>query len=150
MNGRVNPESSARPARYINGPAALVIGYPAVVFTVVLRDLARRGYFGRLAPADRAEVLQLIADIERVGVAWQTKRSAASAPGSPETPLALAVASSPQHEALTVEEAARMLHLTPRRVRQLAAGGLGTKRGHTWQLDRAAVLAELERREEAA
>lgn len=53
-----------------------------------------------------------------------------------ETPLG--------HE-ITTGEASRLLGLTERRVRQLAAGGMGQRRGGRWVLDRSAVLAYAQR-----
>ncbi|MFM9595794.1 helix-turn-helix domain-containing protein [Streptomyces scabiei] len=53
-----------------------------------------------------------------------------------------------RHE-ITTGEAAALLGLTERRARQLAAGGMGQRRGGRWVLDRSAVLAYAERRRSA-
>ena len=50
------------------------------------------------------------------------------------------------HDEISIDEAAGILGVSPRRVRTLAAGGLGRKVGSRWLIDRAAVLAEVERR----
>lgn len=52
------------------------------------------------------------------------------------------------HE-ITTGEAAALLGLTERRVRQLAAGGMGQRKGGRWVLDRSAVLAYAARRRAA-
>lgn len=50
------------------------------------------------------------------------------------------------HE-ITTSEASAVLGLTERRVRQLAAEGMGRRAGSRWLLDRSAVLAYVERRQ---
>lgn len=60
--------------------------------------------------------------------------------GSSATPTAAVDASSP-HDEISTGEAAVILGLRERRVRQLAGGGMGRKVGHVWLLDRSAVLA---------
>lgn len=136
------------PPRLIAGPAVIMEGYSALVLAVILRGLARRGQFDTLAATPRANLLQTIAALERVGALWRVEQERISGDGSSETPPAPEDAPSLQ-EHMTIEEAAMVLKVTPRRMRQLAAGGLGTKHGHTWLVDRSAVLAEVERREVA-
>ncbi|WP_153453808.1 helix-turn-helix domain-containing protein [Streptomyces smaragdinus] len=67
--------------------------------------------------------------------------------GSAETEVPEVGASS-GHE-VTTGEAAVLLGCTERRVRQLAAGGMGARRGGRWVLDRSVVLAYAERRRTA-
>lgn len=121
--------------------AAVVGGYPALLAAVVLRRYARRGGFDRLHPDDRAELLATIAAIERAGNAWWER-----ARGSTEAPRAEIGPFS--GEQMIAEEAAVVLGVTTRRVRQLAPVLGGSKAaGGRWVFESAAVLAEVARRE---
>lgn len=117
--------------------ATVVSGYPALLAGVALRDLARRGYFDRVPPSVRAELLQVIGDLEKAGRAWQRQ-----AAGTTETTASEIPASS----AVSAGEAAALLGVTARRARQLAPVLGGSKRRGAWTLDRSAVLAERQRR----
>jgi hypothetical protein len=128
---------------YIEG-GALITGYPAVLAAIGLRDLARRGYFDRVEPGARTELLTLITDIERAGQAWRA--SVETHAGNPETARPEIVAES----VMTAEQASTLLGLTARRVRQLAPVIGGHKHHGRWTFDRSAVLAEKQRRTEAA
>lgn len=128
---------------YIEG-GAIITGYPAVLVAVGLRDLARRGFYDRVEPGARADLLALIADIERAGQAWRA--SIETQPGNPETARPEIVAES----VMTAEQASTLLGLTARRVRQLAPVIGGHKHRGRWTFDQAAVLAEKERRTEVA
>lgn len=119
---------------------ALVRGYVAVLAGVGLRDLARKGFYDRTEPGARAELLAVIAEIERAGSAWQAGIEAAN--GNSETsPAEIAPRS-----AVSAEQAASLLGVSPRRVRQLAPLIGGVKNGGRWRFERGAVLAERERR----
>ncbi|MFI7044747.1 helix-turn-helix domain-containing protein [Streptosporangium sandarakinum] len=64
------------------------------------------------------------------------------------TPVAATGPSSTREE-ITTAEAAVVLGVKERRVRQLAEGGLGRKVGRVWVMDRAAVLAYRDERRSA-
>lgn len=125
---------------YIEGGAVLG-GYVAVLAGVALRDAARRGYFDAVPPRARAELLDVIADIERAGRAWKVRVQT----GNPETVPAEIGPSS----ALNSEQAAQLLELTPRRVRQLAETLGGRRARGRWVFDRDAVTTEAARRKGA-
>ncbi len=122
--------------------AAVVSGFPAVLVGVGLRDLARKGFYDGVEPTARAELLALISAIERAGRTWQARADAAA--GNPETSRPEIGADS----AMTAEQAAGVLNLSARRVRQLAPVLGGSRAGGRWVFDRTAVLAEWERRRE--
>lgn len=126
--------------------AAVVSGWPAWAVTWVLRrhladDLDQLERLSDGLPGDRRqEILDAFADLEAAAEDWR-----ASANGNAETPDAETVASSPTDELLTTRQAAEMLDLTPRRVRQLAAAGLGVKSDGRWRIRRSDVDAYQER-----
>jgi hypothetical protein len=124
--------------------AAVISGYSARLVGVALRDLARKGYFDAVAPSARTELLDLIAEIEKAGRAWQISLNEQA--GNAETPQPEIAAQS----VMTAEQASTFLGLTARRVRQLAPVIGGHKHRGRWTFDRAAVLAEKERRTEVA
>jgi hypothetical protein len=126
---------------YIDGGAVLG-GYVAILAGVGLRDLARRGYFDTVPPQARADLLAAIDDLERAGRAWQNR---ALHDGNPETARPETGPSSP----LSAEQAAALLDLTPRRVRQLADQLGGRRIRGRWEFDRDNVTAEAARRREA-
>lgn len=127
---------------FISEASAVVGGYTALVIGSALRGLARQGAFDRLAPHQRAEVLRVVGSIEHAGGMWRSSRGAANGPVAPVLPPGAA-------PFLTCEEVADVLGLQPRQVRKLAASGLGQRLGGRWVFDRAAVLAEAQRREAA-
>lgn len=121
--------------------AAVLSGQIAQLAGVALRDLARKGYFDRVAPHARAELLAAIGDLERAGRA----RKRPDLPnGSSETPIAEIGRSSP----LSADQVAALLGLTARRVRQLAAELGGRLERGRWVFERDAVAAEAARRRE--
>lgn len=61
----------------------------------------------------------------------------------------LAEVGPPSLHEITTDEASALLGVGERRVRQLAAQGMGRRAGGRWLLDRSAVLAEVERRRSA-
>lgn len=128
---------------YVEG-AAVVHGYAAVLAGVGLRDLARRGFFDRVEPAARGELLAVISEIERAGGAWQAGVELSN--GNSETPPA----EIPARSAVSAEQAAVLLSVSPRRVRQMAPLIGGVKNGGRWVFERAEVLAEWERRKGVA
>lgn len=125
----------------ISQPAALVPGGPARALAIVLRRAARDGVFDSMPPDQRSEVLAALDELEAAGDLW-LRTSAANA----RTQARSAAPARPSAgQTITIREAAAMLDVTQARVRQIAPA-LGQKRGGRWLLDRAAVLAELERR----
>lgn len=110
---------------------AHVSGWPAWFLTRVLRKhlgdaLDRRD----MPPTRRQQVLDAFHDLEAAADDWRT-----SASGNAETRDAETVAPSGSDDVLTTEEAAAMLNLTPRRVRQLGPI-IGRKVGGSWQFNR--------------
>jgi hypothetical protein len=127
---------------FIPAGAALVSGYPAALLGVVARDYARRGGFDQVPANERAELLQVISALEQAAAAWR-----ASASGNPEPPAAEVV---PASLRVGTGEAAELLGICERQARSLAPGLGGRRIGGRWVLDRDAVLAERQRRIEAA
>lgn len=112
--------------------AALVSGFAAEVL-----DRMLAAYLPKVLPAlsgeQRAEVEATHAAVGWAAGRWQARPVSAS--GSAETRVTEIVAVS-GHDEISTAEAARMLRLSERRVRQLAAGGMGRRVGRTWLLDR--------------
>ncbi|MFI7632423.1 helix-turn-helix domain-containing protein [Microbispora rosea] len=122
---------SGRPLRYVEG--ALVSGFAA---HVVDRLLAKHlPMLLRSTPMSEEQRAALVETRVAVALAADTWAIAAAA-----TPVAAIGSSSPGDE-ISTAEAAALLGVKERRVRQLAEGGLGRKVGRVWVLDRAAVLA---------
>ncbi|MDT3724893.1 helix-turn-helix domain-containing protein [Streptomyces sp. DSM 41972] len=118
--------------------AAVVEGAAAHILAELLATPGVRRYL-RARPATlQRELEQTVAAIRRAAVAYEAGLvSAASANGSAETPAAEIV--QPFDREITTGEAAALLELTERRVRQLAASGMGRRAGGRWLLDRTAV-----------
>ena len=126
---------------YISG-AALVSGAPAHVIDRVLRSPDVQRVINNLPPWLRVEVTATVQAIRTAASRYeaQPKRS-------DETPIGETVACSGRVDGwLNVGQAASLLGVTPRRVQQLAVGGMGHKVGHTWRLDPTAVHAYGRRR----
>lgn len=124
---------------YVEG-GAVVSGYVALLVGVALRKMARDGNFDRVEPGARGELLKVISEVERAGRAWRA--GALPSYGSADAPRAEIERSS----VMSAEEAALEMGVSGRRVRQLAHLLGGLKTGGRWQFDRAAVLAEGQRR----
>jgi hypothetical protein len=135
------------PPPYLNGGTAFVFGYPATVFSKGLRAAWDRGDFDHLDSRD--ELYAHLKAMEYAAYAHEQRRvsAAPSAVGSPD-PNEPEIGAQSSHD-MSIDEAAGVLGVTPRRVRQLAPLGLGHKVGATWVCDRAAVMAEAERRRAA-
>ncbi|MFG1826733.1 helix-turn-helix domain-containing protein [Microbispora bryophytorum] len=133
-----------RPRRYVEG--ALVSGFAAHVVDRLLATYLP-GYLRAMRPEQRAAVEETRVAIARAADAYLT--SDISAGVSDETPGGEISASSAAEEWITTAEAAVLLGMTPRRAQQLAAGGLGIKRGRSWLLARSAVLAYRKERRSA-
>lgn len=134
------------------GPAVVLEGPRAVLIGGVLRDLLRAGWFDRLPPASRTEVISIAGALDHVGGQWrveQARRIAESGKAETLDVSPRGLSEPPDDAIVSVEEASAVLGLSSRRVRQLAALGLGVKRNGIWLLHRDAVLAERERREAA-
>lgn len=126
----------SRPQRYVEG-AALISGFPAHVLDRLLARYLPALLSGPM-PAELREDLEAArAAIARAADVYLT------CPVSGETPEAEIAGSSSSDEArwVTAREAAALLGMTPRRARQLAAGGMGVRSSRGWLLDRAQVLA---------
>jgi hypothetical protein len=117
--------------RYVAG-AALIEGVSAHILSRLLASPHVRGMLqlDRLPAWMAAELAEAQRALARAEAAYQALPVAAD--GSAEVELAEIVASSEQ--LLTVAEAAGLLELSERRVRQLAADGMGVKRGGVWLL----------------
>lgn len=96
----------------------------------------------RFRPKTHRRLLEIRADARRTVALCTAVDELAVANGSSE---ALAAEMPPGSDVMTIDEAAGVLDVTPRRVRHLAPL-LGVKRGGRWELDRAAVLEEAEQR----
>lgn len=125
--------------------AAILTGWPAWVYARLLTadELTQRLERSGIRGDQAAPVLAAHAAIRRAGDTWHQR---VSANGSTETVVAETV--SPSLDELTTDEAADMLKLTPRRVRQLIdADELPARRvGNCWRLDPAAVAAMADER----
>lgn len=109
---------------YLPTPAVVVTGYSALAAAVGLRKLARDGFFDGVPPAERAELLRVIAELEQAGVAW--RRPAPASTGQEVqtfVPVADASDTEPVAELLTYREAAVALGVAERSVRRLVAAG---------------------------
>lgn len=128
---------------FLDPPGAFVHGRAAVGMAWLLRRAANRGDLAGLPEGVYEETLAAIQAVDLASMAWNRRTAAANgrtaAPAAPNRSPSI-------HATLTVDEAARMLKLSTRRARDLAAGGLGRKAGGSWLLDPAAVQAEAERR----
>ena len=96
-----------------------------------------------LPPHLRAPIEASIEALELAGARWASGR------GSAEAVIAETAPDSNSDE-ITTEEAGRMLNVTTRRVRQLAAEGrlAGRRRAGRWCFDRGAAAAYVEERTE--
>lgn len=129
--------------------AALVSGYPARVLGLVARAAFDRGAFDGMPEVGRLQVVSAIRALERAGELWLSVADEVPVTdvGNSETwPAEIGAGSS---DDLSSAQAAVMLGVSERRARQLAAGGLGRKVRGQWRVDRAEVLAEVERRQAA-
>lgn len=130
---------------FIDPPPAIVHGYSARVLAGWLRREWDRGDFDWVPADGREQLYATIRAIEFAGDAWARRRI--SAVGNSEAPRTEIGA--PLINEMSIAEAAAVLDLTTRRVRTLAAEGLGRKVGSVWVCDAAAVLALAESRSAA-
>lgn len=121
--------------------AAPVSGFPAVFLAALLRAhgaeyLRRLEASMRLHPDYVAQVRQVWRAIDQAEEEWLTW--CASADGNTEVPVTEA---GPSSTWITTREAAEMLDVSERRVRQLLDEGRvsGVRAGRAWQVDRASV-----------
>ena len=134
-------------ARFI--PAAVVIdGYAARALAIMLRRDWDRGDFRSLPPEGRSEAYHAVRALERAGEAWM--RSRPSVGGRAETAVVEIGSESSHEQFISVDTAAGLLGVSDRRVRQLAAAGLGAKVGGSWVIRRSDVELEAARRVSAA
>lgn len=132
---------------FVNQPCVVVYGYEAVLLAELTREAVSAGWLDEHPANHRDNLLQLSADLRRAGEAWREAGGrATSVAGNSETETHPVEA---QSDDMDIDEAATVLDLTPRRVRQLAPE-LGRKAGGRWLLDRGLVADELARRQEAA
>ena len=124
---------------FVDPPPALVCGYAARALAVLLREVD----LDRLPPIGREQVAATVRAIEMAGEAWLRSRQGSDL-GTSE-PVVAEVGARLAHE-MSIDDAAGVLGVSARRVRTLAAEGLGRKVGYVWVLDGAAVLALAERR----
>lgn len=121
--------------------AAVVDGLAAALLARLAADAHRQGRFDRLPEPDRNRLLAVIAALHAAAEAWRT-----SVAGKAETAEVDVPAPSGQ---VDITEAARMLTLTPRQVRNLAPALGGVQVGGRWLLDVDTVTAEVARRRAA-
>lgn len=129
-------------APYVEG--ALITGPSAHVLDRILAspNVVRMLAMVQMPAEARAEVDAARRAIRRAAQAFEAASTAVD--GTTETSLA-EIAPLSSHE-FDTHEAAALLGVGERRVRQLAAGGMGRRAGGRWLLDRTAVLAYAERR----
>jgi hypothetical protein len=134
------------PPPYVSG--ALVSGASAHVIDRVLRSPNVQQVLDNLPEWLRVEVEATVKAIRRAAADYEAlpislRRSAEAPVGE--------IAARSQHIGsdgwLDVEQAATLLDVTPRRVQQLAAGGMGRRVGRIWRLDETAVRAYGQRRQ---
>lgn len=121
---------------YVEG-AALVEGAAAHVLAELLAIPGVRHYLRGRPPELQGAIEEAVTAIRQAARAYEQARASASAFGSAETALAEIV--QPFEREIVTREAAALLGLTERRVRQLAAEGMGRRAGGRWLLDRTAV-----------
>lgn len=126
--------------RYVRG--ALVQGVSAHVLDRVLSSPNVARVLDSLPPWMRPEVEETRRAIHRAAGEYEVLPVAVD--GSTEAPPA-EIGPLSAHE-ISTYQAGILLGLGERRVRQLAAGGMGRRVGGRWLLDRSAVLAYAEQR----
>lgn len=131
--------------------AAVLRGHSAWAVNELLRLLlSRPGAWRRLvdplSPRQRSGLVRALREIDAAAAAWLAAEEAATAGvGNTPTPVGEVGAGWPRgwvEDEIDVREAAQLLGLQPRRVRDLAgAGGIAARRvGGAWRLSRASVL----------
>ncbi|MCC5946912.1 MAG: hypothetical protein JJT89_00525 [Nitriliruptoraceae bacterium] len=120
---------------------AVIEGLPAAILSRLATDAHRQGRFDRLPEPDRARMLAAVAALHAAAEGWRT-----SVVGNAETAVVDASASSGH---VDIAEAARMLNLSQRQVRNLAPDLGGVQAAGRWLLDADAVTAEAARRNAA-
>ncbi|GAA0215539.1 hypothetical protein GCM10009527_009250 [Actinomadura nitritigenes] len=138
------------PTRYVQG--AVVAGGAAVVLDRVLSSRHVVEALEAMAARDpglRAELEAMRDAVRRAAAEAALARvsGGGGVTGSAETRPGEGAPGSVYE--IGTAEAARLLGLTERRVRQLAAGGLGRRVGGRWLLDRGLVMAYGQRRRAA-
>lgn len=121
---------------YLQG-AAYVEGVSAHVLAELLATPAARRYLRARPPALQGAIEEAVTAIRQAARTYEAMLAPASVSGSAETPLAEIV--QPFEREIGTREAAALLGVTERRVRQLAAGGMGRRVGGRWLLDRTEV-----------
>jgi hypothetical protein len=126
--------------------AAMVSGAPAHVLDRVLRSPDVQRVINNLPPWLPVEVTATVQAIRTAASRYEAQPMR-----SDETPIGEIEARSDRvgYGWLNVEQAASQLDVTPRRVQQLAAGGMGHRVGRVWRLDPTAVHAYARRRRQA-
>lgn len=121
--------------------AAVVDGAAAHVLDRLLRHSEVRRLLDALPVWLRGELAETHRALERAAAAYVARpvaEAGTAVPGLPEI-----VAASAPEDLLTVAEVAGLIGRSERRVRQLAAAGLGVKRAGAWLIPRS--LAEIVR-----
>lgn len=145
------------PALYLPYPSAVVYGPPARYLAAALKagGHLRVWLDDHAVPAElRGAVLDALEALAAAGRAWEAGRHAGPGGGcgtaSGVAGAASGSARSRPSEEIVVADAARMLGVSPQRVRQIAGSRLGGRKvGGRWLLSRAAVLAYLAARDAA-
>lgn len=129
-----------RPPTYVEG--ALVHGVSAHVLARILAGSNVAAALNSLPSWMRPEIDATCRAIRRAARAYEALPPAG---GGRAEAVAVDVGPPLPHE-ITTREAGALLGLGERRMRQLAAAGMGRRTGSRWLLDRSAVLAYAERR----
>lgn len=134
---------------FLDPPPAIVHGPAAVGMAFVLRRAMHAGFFDGLPEHLVSQTIAAVRAVDFAAKAWERRQpdrtaEPIAASGNSETRIEWDRAHS--EDAMSVSEAAMILELGERQVRNLAASGLGRRVGKGWVLDRAAVEAERERR----
>ncbi len=137
------PEAQRRGVPFLDPPAAIVHGRAAVGVAWLLQRAVNRGDLAGLPGGVHGDTVAAIQAVDLAARAWGRRTAAVTGrtaePSAPDPSVST-------HDTVTAAEAARVLRLSQRRVRDLAAAGLGRKAAGGWLLDRGAVEAEAKRR----
>jgi excisionase family DNA binding protein len=128
--------------RFIEYPAAVVTGPEAFLLSRVLKAPSVVAFLRRARWFHGGDVQAMLEAIDRAARAWESRLTLA------QRHTALRSDPLPAHSRWTVEQAAKHLGLSHRRVQELARAGwlTGKREGRRWGLDEASVLNYQHRR----
>jgi excisionase family DNA binding protein len=119
----------------VTHPGVFLSGQLCALLDRLALDRLRRELRGQSSVLDAA-----LSAVHEAALSWRIS----AAPGSE---LDMAAATTALSAAVGTDEAAKLLGLGPRRIRQMAQAGhlAATRVGHTWLIDRDLLLAEAQR-----